>query len=109
MVHQSKEEEVILNIAKELKQLEDIEAHSSSHDIDNIRELIDVLDDEICRKLHVRQRAVDVIHYLKEEEDMDIKDAAREDEIKQKLICEYPEIQETIEKLYNHLFDQTTI
>lgn len=79
------------------------------HDKGLMRQLINELDDEIAECLQLRQRVVDVLHLLKENNDESIKDSTREDEIKDRLIREYPEMQETIEKLYNFLFDQDTI
>jgi len=75
------------------------------HDKRLFRQLIDELDDEIAQCLQLRQRIVDVLHLIKEEQDEDIKDPIREDQIKDRLIREYPEMQETIETLYDHIFN----
>jgi len=106
-------EKLIDNIVKDNKDLYEKFAgnteREAKHDIDMIRDLIDSLDEDIIRKLQARQRAVDIIHTIKEEWNMDIKDPIREDQIKDRLIREYPEMQETIEVLYNHIFNQDTI
>jgi len=75
------------------------------HDKSLFRQLIDELDDEIAECLQLRQRIVDVLHLMKEDQDEDIKDPIREDEIKDRLINNYPEMQETIENLYDHIFN----
>jgi len=76
------------------------------HDKRLFRQLIDELDDEIAECLQLRQRIVDVLHLMKEEQDNeDMKDPIREDQIKDRLVTNYPEMQETIETLYDHIFN----
>jgi len=78
------------------------------HDKSLFRQLIDELDDEIAQCLQLRQRIVDVLHLMKEEQDNEgMKDPIREDQIKDRLINNYPEMQETIETLYDHIFNNS--
>lgn len=80
--------------------------NGGKRDIELVRGVIDQIDSEIGEYLLLRQRLVDIIQEIKDEIDLDSKDPAREDEIKSFLISEYPEIEETIKSLYNHLFNQ---
>jgi len=102
-------EEIVENLVTEhdtlMNRLAGNTKEAALHDIDRIRNLIDKLDNEIVRKLQARQRAVDIIHEIKEKWDIKIKDKTREDEIKMFLISEYSEMEKTIHVLYDHLFN----
>ena len=70
--------------------------------IEEFRYLIDRIDERICKNLKMRESIVEDIQSLKEEGEE--KDPEREEEIRNRLISKYPELEDTIEVLWNHLF-----
>jgi len=78
---------------------------AARYEIKKTRELIDKLDEEIARKIRARQKAVNIIIKIKDKWDIDRKDPEREKEIKDRLISKYPEMEDTIKVLWNHLFN----
>jgi chorismate mutase len=71
--------------------------------IEEFRYLIDRIDERICKNLKMRKSIVEDIQSLKEEGEE--KDPEREQEIKDRLISKYPEMEDTIKVLWNHLFN----
>jgi len=71
--------------------------------IGEFRCLIDRIDERICKNLKMRKSIVEDIQSLKEEGEE--KDLEREQEIKDRLISKYPEMEDTIKVLWNHLFN----
>lgn len=71
----------------------------------NLRKKIDLIDNDLCKKIHQRKKIVNQIMLLKLKLKLNKRDPLREEWIIKNLIKKYPSASKEISEIYKKLFE----